>query len=317
MDFKKRVKKLLIKNELEKALEILGNYSRLTKKAQKSVVLLRKDFSALKNDYANRTITNDEHRALSNQLSERLLEFLDNPSNFKRSKSKFSLWGKSNEYDAEKAREALEEELPNIRNYLLERYLQRLEQKTAHRLTVELILTYTKEGTSPNYLHLDPDIREGEKITGHLYETMLQRKHILLLGAPGAGKTTELLQLAVKALKEKELAVIFNLAQWSDRNMKISDWMQAVLVEGYGFSKDLARVAIEEKRIIPLFDGLDEVGRRYQEKEQQIRLRTQCLKAIDSYIASQSGVFYLIICSKYLFIKFIIKDTKRDFCKFS
>ena len=89
---------------------------------------------------------------------------------------------------------------------LIKRYKKRLKHKTDKRLPVDLKLTYTKEGTSDEFKHWDKGIRTGKIIKEGWVTTLKKHEHILIIGKPGAGKTTQLLELAVAWLKRRNLS---------------------------------------------------------------------------------------------------------------
>jgi hypothetical protein len=182
------------------------------------------------------------------------------------------------------------------------RYDNRLKQKTDNRLPVDLKLTYTKEGTSDDYGHWDKGIRVSQKLKGDWVTTLKKHQQILIIGNPGAGKTTQLLELAVAWLDNKtctQIPVVFNLAPWKITDEHFHEWLASILVSGYGFSKELAKEAIDNNRILPLLDGLDEVGTNEADAAAMNKLRSHCLAAIDDYIKqNRFKENYLIICSR-------------------
>lgn len=191
-------------------------------------------------------------------------------------------------------------EADKIRETLLLRYQSRLQQKTDYRLPVSLILTYTKEGTSPDYIHFSEDIHEAKLIEGGLIISLQKHGHLLILGNPGAGKTTLLLELAVAWLEQKistQIPILFNLANWKADGNRFDEWLEDTLVSGYGFSKQAAKDAVFKQQILLLLDGLDEVGRDEKTSTAQNELRSKCLKAIDQHL-SLFEVDYMVICSR-------------------
>lgn len=89
---------------------------------------------------------------------------------------------------------------------------------------------------------------------------------LLILGAPGTGKTTLLLELARGLLDRAEqdesdpIPVVFNLSTWAARRQPLSEWLITELNERCYVPKRVARQWVEDEQILPLLDGLDEVG---------------------------------------------------------
>ena len=191
-------------------------------------------------------------------------------------------------------------ETEKITENLIERYESRLIQKTGKRLPVDLKLTYTKAGTSDDYKHWDKGIRVSQKLKDNWVETLKKHQHILIIGQPGAGKSTQLLELAVAWLKEEtctQIPVVFNLAPWTKTDQHFHEWLEAALISGYGFSKILAKEAVDNNQILPLLDGLDEVGTKETDDAAKAILRSHCLDAIDRYL-SLFDLPYTVICSR-------------------
>jgi len=103
---------------------------------------------------------------------------------------------------------------------------------------------------------------------------------LLILGEPGTGKTTLLLELA-RALLERArqdeshpIPVVFLLSSWATKRPPLSEWLAAELHDRYQVPLPLARSWIETDQVLPLLDGLDEVA---------IPHRTACIEAINAY----------------------------------
>ncbi|MGK7894483.1 MAG: NACHT domain-containing NTPase [Xenococcus sp. (in: cyanobacteria)] len=118
---------------------------------------------------------------------------------------------------------------------------------------------------------------------------------LLILGAPGSGKTTTLLELA-KALVEKALSdesypipVLFNLSRWQDETQPIRDWMVEELRSKYGVNRKLGQQWMRERLLLPLLDGLDEVAPGREEK---------CVEQINSFLVEESSPIYAVVCSR-------------------
>ncbi len=117
---------------------------------------------------------------------------------------------------------------------------------------------------------------------------------LLILGAPGAGKTTQLLELAKDLLERAEgderypMPIVFNLSSWSARQQRLADWLVEELVSRYQVPRKLGQTFVEDDQILPLLDGLDEVT----PKE-----RTACIEAINRY-RQEHGLLPLVVCSR-------------------
>lgn len=88
---------------------------------------------------------------------------------------------------------------------------------------------------------------------------------LLILGEPGAGKTTALLTIARDLLDRADadpaapVPVIFNLASWAATSRPIAAWMADELAEKYAVPADVGRVWLGVDCLVPFLDGLDEV----------------------------------------------------------
>lgn len=117
---------------------------------------------------------------------------------------------------------------------------------------------------------------------------------LLILGAPGSGKTTILLELARDLLDRAEfdeqhpIPVIFNLSSWATKQSPLADWLVEELNSKYQVPRKLGQRLIEADQILPLLDGLDEVAPKS---------RTASIQAINSY-REEHGLQPLVVCSR-------------------
>ena len=122
-------------------------------------------------------------------------------------------------------------------------------------------------------------------------------RSLLILGEPGAGKTTTLLELAKEMINraEKDFTekepVVFNLSSWTDPKQPIADWLAEELRAKYNFPKKIAALSVEKDSLLFLLDGLDEVADDRKEA---------CVDAINSYLDEHSAMA-AVCCRKEVY----------------
>jgi len=116
---------------------------------------------------------------------------------------------------------------------------------------------------------------------------------LLILGEPGSGKTTILLDLARDAIARAEsdptqpIPVVFNLSSWSEKHLSLAEWLVEEFDSKYNTPERIARPWIENDDLLLLLDGLDEVERGNQEA---------CIKAISVF--RREHMDFLVVCSR-------------------
>jgi len=117
---------------------------------------------------------------------------------------------------------------------------------------------------------------------------------LLIMGAPGTGKTTLLLELAEQLIDRAEqnethpIPVVFNLSSWAVRRQPLDRWLVSELNERSDVPKTLAQRWLETEQIIPLLDGLDEVSAEH---------RQACVEVINNF-RRDHGLLPIAVCSR-------------------
>ncbi|MEH2202719.1 MAG: tetratricopeptide repeat protein [Nostoc sp.] len=164
-----------------------------------------------------------------------------------------------------------------------------------------------------------------ETTIGQVFDQCAGR--LLILGEPGAGKTTSLLDLALELVERAEddpqqrIPVVVDLSDWqpiasqsasrrievtsrlpgfSKKNpseslpeqapvWSIANWLAGKVRERYGFLPQQIKQWLEEKRLVPLLDGLDEVRPEYQQ---------DCVQAINQWLKSDLRPRQVALCCR-------------------
>jgi len=117
---------------------------------------------------------------------------------------------------------------------------------------------------------------------------------LLILGKPGIGKTTLLLELARHLLDRAEkdekhpMPVVFNLSSWAAKRQPITAWLVEELNSKYQVPYQLAQTWVNTNQVLPLLDGLDEVVPTYY---------SACIEALNSY-QHEHGLKSIVVCSR-------------------
>ena len=119
-------------------------------------------------------------------------------------------------------------------------------------------------------------------------------RSLLILGAPGSGKTITLLELARSLIEKAEIdrsepvPVVFNLSSWTSQRLSLFDWIIQEFMIKYNVPERFSKAWLKENSLILLLDGFDEIN---------VGQQVLCVDAINSFI-EQHGVPGIIVCSR-------------------
>ena len=177
----------------------------------------------------------------------------------------------------------------------------RLQQSLHHAVLIDLCMNeQPKDVRRPWDVDLkvvnQPSVQlpQGTEIIDVFDRTAIAGK-LLILGAPGSGKTTTLLELAndliarAKDDVDKPIPVLFNLSSWKEDKQHIADWLVTELMSTYGIPKAISKQWLKNRQLLPLLDGLDELESSRQQK---------CVLAINQFLESEQGSRSLVVCSR-------------------
>ena len=117
---------------------------------------------------------------------------------------------------------------------------------------------------------------------------------LLILGDPGTGKTTLLLELTRDLLERADndefypVPVVFNLSSWAKERPSLAAWMADELNRITSLPEETWRVWLEREHILPLLDGLDEVALEHRE---------ECVARINDF-RRQKARLPVVVCSR-------------------
>jgi len=122
----------------------------------------------------------------------------------------------------------------------------------------------------------------------------LVHRRLLILGAPGSGKTFLLLQLGRELIRQaihderKPMPVVFNLSSWGTYPQPLDEWIISELRFTYQIPSNTARDWVVGEKLLLLLDGLDEVAEEN---------RDACVDAINHFRAQYRSV-EMAVCSR-------------------
>ncbi len=120
---------------------------------------------------------------------------------------------------------------------------------------------------------------------------------LLILGAPGSGKTTTLLELArdlidrAEADESQPMPVVLNLSSWAGERKPFAEWLVDELSFKYQVPRKLGKVWVDKGELLLLLDGLDEVS---------VAARDACVEAINRFLPDEDSeaIVSVVVCSR-------------------
>ncbi|NER91568.1 NACHT domain-containing protein [Moorena sp. SIO3A2] len=174
-----------------------------------------------------------------------------------------------------------------------------LEKSLYHQVLIELGLEERPDAiTNPlsEILEIGDDspqpVPKGTKVID-VFDQIGTGRTLLILGEPGSGKTTTLLELARDLIARAEqdtnqlIPVVLNLSSWAKERQTITDWLVEELNTIYKVPKKIVKAWVSQQQLLLLLDGLDEVKADY---------RNNCIAALNTF--HQEYGAELVVCSR-------------------
>lgn len=160
-------------------------------------------------------------------------------------------------------------------------------------------------GKRPIEQAVDPPWKHVAQFSSQRRQLLLQDQNIatifdatgllLILGEPGSGKTTTLLELAATLLarakvdSKERIPFVLNLSSWR-KKQPLAEWITVELSEKYRVPRKIAYFWLQHDYLLPLLDGLDEVP---------TTLQPDCVSAINDFIDA-SGLSGIVVCCRLM-----------------
>ncbi|MDJ0796549.1 MAG: NACHT domain-containing protein [Calothrix sp. MO_167.B12] len=138
------------------------------------------------------------------------------------------------------------------------------------------------------------DLPEGTRAID-IFGELKNKRTMLILGEPGSGKTTALLEIAQELIRDAKqntdlpIPVVLNISSWAGerRTKPLADWLVQELNRIYQFSKEQCKSWVRNQQLLLLLDGLDEV------RESQ---RGACIQKINEFLRENDKTEMVVCC---------------------
>ncbi|HEY9607980.1 NACHT domain-containing protein [Allocoleopsis sp.] len=169
--------------------------------------------------------------------------------------------------------------LNKVKNYWVEGVLA---NSLHNRVLIELGLEERPNAVTHPWNLVDEEqkpLPQGTKAI-NLFDKLGDGRTLLILGEPGSGKTTTLLELTSDLITRAEqdtdrlIPVVLNLSSWAGRRQTIANWLVEELNTKYQVPQKVGQSWVKKQQLLLLFDGLDEVQAGYREA---------CIAAVNAF----------------------------------
>lgn len=123
-------------------------------------------------------------------------------------------------------------------------------------------------------------------------------RSLLILGAPGAGKTISLVNLTQYLLamahddEQQPVPVLLNLSGWAEKKLPLSKWAIEEMIAKYQIPRRQGKRWLAEDRLLFLLDGLDEMP---------VEDQSTCIAAINRYRHTHGLADLAVCCRKTVY----------------
>ncbi|MDY7004389.1 MAG: NACHT domain-containing protein [Cyanobacteriota bacterium] len=180
--------------------------------------------------------------------------------------------------------------------------LQLRSQSLHHAVIVNLVRQRPPQQLKRSW---DIEVKVGKRPSFQLPEkiSIIQvfdrmKGKLLILGNPGGGKTTTLLELArklvIRAEKEPKtsIPVLLDLSTWQNKNQDISDWLVNQIKFKYNIPQKVIRNWLENQQLSLLIDGFDRVSPAFSKNcSEEINKLSVYLQPKDLVICSSFATY--------------------------
>ncbi len=172
-----------------------------------------------------------------------------------------------------------------------------LEKSFASKARIELSLEQRLDAVSLDYdspEQLRQVLPTGTKLSARFTDQLGVGHTLLIIGAPGSGKTITLLEFTHDLVERAEsdisfpIPIFLKISSWTIKRGTIAVWLLQELQMIYKVPKKLAQDWLKEQQFILILDGLDEV---------KLEFRDQCVAAINQF-SQDYGQTDIIVSSR-------------------